>query len=76
MQGQRGLNTPVNRQIDLILAILLKFKILHVQNEIDYGGWSIIANPDGDAAFQFGADGIAVGIDDENLDGVVAGFNL
>ena len=74
-EGQGGLDIPIDGQIDLVLAVLLKLEILDVQDQIDRRCRCIVADADGDVALELRADGIAVGVDDENADGVVAGFD-
>jgi hypothetical protein len=76
VERQGGLDGSIDGQVDLVLAVLFELKVLYIQNEIDRGGGCIIADTDGNIAFELGTDGSAVSVDDENLDGVVAGFDL
>ena len=76
VEGQGGLDIPIDGQIDLVLAVLLKLEVLDVQDQIDHRRGYIVADTDGNVALELGADRIAVGVDDEDADGVVASLDL
>ena len=76
VEGQGGLDIPIDGQIDLVLAVLLKLEVLDVQDQIDYRRGYIVADMDGNVALELGTDRIAVGVDDEDADGVVASLDL
>jgi len=76
VEGQGGLDIPIDGQIDLVLAVLLKLEVLDVQDQIDYRRGYIVPDVDSNVALELGADRIAVGVDDEDADGVVASLDL
>ena len=75
-ERQRGLHIPIDGQVDLIGSVLLELEVLYIQDQVDHSSGGIVADVDGDVAFELGANGIAVGVDDENAYGVVTGFDL
>lgn len=75
-QRQGGLDSSIDGQVDLVLAVFFEFEVLYIQDQIDRDGGGVVADADGDLAFEFGADGVAISVDNENTDGVVAGFDL
>ena len=44
VKGQGGLDIPIDGQIDLVLAVLLKLEVLDVQDQIDHCRGYIIAS--------------------------------
>ena len=76
VERQGGLHISIDGQIDLVLAVLLELEVLDVQDQIDYRRGYIVPDVDSNVALELGADRIAVGVDDEDADGVVASLDL
>ena len=76
VERQGGLDIAIDGEVDLVLAVLFELKVLDVQDQIDRDSGRIIADADRDIALELGTDGIAVSVNDENADAVVAGLDL